>query len=188
MFKMENLYATGESVILFNAFVVFSICFYIITFFLIVASLCKIFSKADKLDLFALVPILNLWLWFEICGISGFWSLIPGLNIILFIISLFKIPVRFGKKRIFGLGILLIPYLFLPCLAFNKKAEYVKPEPKIKKKKIKSKNKKEKIEILELDSSNESVEILELEDSNDNIEVLELENSDDNIEVLKLDI
>lgn len=165
MFKMENLYATGENITLFNIFVVFSICFYIIACILIIISLCRIFSKADKLDMFALVPFLNLWLWFEICGISGFWSLVPILNIVFFFISIFKIPVRFGKKKIFGLGILFIPYLFLPYLAFDKKLEYIKPKVKKDKKKETKNDKKEteRIEILELEDSSEKIEVLELE-------------------------
>lgn len=168
MFKMENLYATGENITLFNIFIIFSICFLLITFILILISLCKIFSKANKLDVFALVPFLNLWLWFEICGISGFWSLVPVLNIVFFFVTLFKIPTRFGKKKIYGLGILLIPYLFLPYLAFDKNLNYIKPEIKIKnkktreKKKKKTKNMTEEIEVLELDSSSDAIEVLEL--------------------------
>ena len=171
MFRMDNLYEALGNLTLFNIFIAFSIAFYLITFILSMIALCKIFAKASKPDIFAFVPFLNLWLWFEICGIRGFWSLIPGANIILLIISLFKFPVRFGCKPIYGLGILFIPYLFLMYMAFNKNLNYIPPVFKDKKKerekkenKPKKKSKKEEIEILDLnDYSENKPEVLELE-------------------------
>ena len=112
---------------------------------------------------------MNLWIWFEICGIRGFWSLIPIVNIILFFISLFKIPARFGKKKIYGLGILFIPYLFLAYIAFDKSVLY--DTPKVVKTKNKMKENKQKKDK----KKTKEIEILELEDFNDDIEVLELE-------------
>lgn len=166
MFKMENLYAALGDVTLFNVFVLVSLVFYIITFIIILISLCKLFSKAFKTDVFALVPFFNFWVWFEICGISGFWSLIPIVNIVLLFVSLFKAPVRFGKKWIYGLGIMFIPYLFLPYLAFNNDLKYIKPEIKNKKKKKNKKSntiKNEDVEVLKLDG--EVIEILNEEEA-----------------------
>lgn len=178
MFNMDNLYEIVGNVPLFNVFVVVLLSFLFITFILTIVALWVIFTKANKINWSILFPVWNLWVWFEVCGISGYWSLIPGVNIILLFISIFKFPLRYNKKKIYGLGILFLPYLFLMFFAFNKDLNYIKPEFKGKNRKNKKmKNKKqkvEKIELLELDgTTSEVTEILIPEE--EKIEILDEE-------------
>jgi len=89
-----------------------------------VVSLWKIFTKAGRPGWYSIVPFLNTWTLFEIAGISGFWSVVPGANGIFMIISYFNLAERFGKDKVYGIGLLFLPYVFFPMLAFGK-ANYI---------------------------------------------------------------
>jgi hypothetical protein len=94
------------------------------------------------------LPVLGLWKVFEKAGISGWVALIPVLNWLgvlkllgrsyLWVLCfIFFFPVthviasvlmawRFGKSALFGLGIALVPGLFLPVLGYGD-ARYLRP-------------------------------------------------------------
>ena len=89
---------------------------------ILIISMWKIFTKAGKPGWAAIVPIYNLIVLLEI-GCKPIWwfilMLIPFVNIIILIILLIEIAKRFGKGVGFAIGMLILPFIFYPMLAFG---------------------------------------------------------------------
>lgn len=89
---------------------------------ILVISLWKIFTKAGKPGWAAIVPIYNLIMMLEI-ACKPIWlfilMLIPLVNIIILIIVLIELAKRFGKGVGFAIGMLILPFIFYPMLAFG---------------------------------------------------------------------
>ena len=81
-----------------------------------------IFRKANKPGWAAIVPFYNLYVMFEITWGSG-WRfllmLIPIYNIILSIQTQIRLAKAFGKGGGFAAGLIFLPYIFIPILAFS---------------------------------------------------------------------
>lgn len=91
-----------------------------------IASLWKIYTKAGKPGWACLVPIYNLVILLEIVKKPVWWiilMLIPIVNIIIMIIVAVELAKAFGKPGGFAAGLILLPYIFYPILAFGN-AEY----------------------------------------------------------------
>lgn len=89
---------------------------------LIVISMWKVFVKAGKPGWAAIVPIYNVIVLLEIAGKPLWWFillLIPFVNIIVGIIMLVAVARNFGKGVGFAIGMLLLPFIFYPMLAFG---------------------------------------------------------------------
>ncbi len=95
---------------------------------LMIISMWVIFSKADQPGFGAIIPIYYNILRFRVAGMSGWWFLslfIPVLGwIIWFLIVPFKTADNFGKGFLYALGLIFLPFVFYPHLAFSS-AEYV---------------------------------------------------------------
>lgn len=99
---------------------------------LLVYSLWRIFEKAGKPGWAALIPIYNLIIWLEIIGkppIWILWLLIPCTFPIFYIWSTNLLAKSYGKSVGFTIGLLLLPYIFFPLLAFTD-ARYLGPSAK----------------------------------------------------------
>ena len=82
-----------------------------------------IFRKAGKPGWAAIVPFYNLYVLFEITWGSGMrflLLLIPIYNIILSIQTQVRLAKAFGKSGGFAAGLIFLPYIFIPLLAFGK--------------------------------------------------------------------
>ena len=96
---------------------------------LMLASLWIILNKAGRPGVAAIIPIWNI---IEIIRISGkplWWIvllLIPIVNLVIMIIILNGISKGFGKEAGFTVGLVLLPVVFFPILAFGK-ATYSQP-------------------------------------------------------------
>ncbi|HEX3069393.1 MAG TPA: DUF5684 domain-containing protein [Thermoanaerobaculia bacterium] len=89
---------------------------------LIVISLWKIFVKAGKPGWAAIVPIYNLIVILEIAGKPIWWfilMLIPLVNIIVLILVYIAFARNFGKGVGFAIGMVILPFIFFPMLAFS---------------------------------------------------------------------
>jgi hypothetical protein len=96
---------------------------------LILVSLWKLFVKAGKPGWAAIVPIYNIITELEIVGRPWYWlllMLIPFVNIVLAIIVTFRMAKVFGKDTGYGFGLLFLPFVFYPLLAFGD-AKYMGP-------------------------------------------------------------
>jgi hypothetical protein len=81
-----------------------------------IASLWKLFSKAGEPGWASLVPIYNMIVLLKISSMPWWWVLLAC--IAQFIIP-FKLAANFGKGTGFAVGLLLLPFIFLPMLAFG---------------------------------------------------------------------
>lgn len=81
-----------------------------------------VFRKAGKPGWAAIVPFYNLYVLFDITWGSGmrFLLLIPIYNIILGIQTQVRLARAFGKSGGFAAGLVFLPYIFIPLLAFGK--------------------------------------------------------------------
>ncbi|HEX7679841.1 MAG TPA: DUF5684 domain-containing protein [Thermoanaerobaculia bacterium] len=89
---------------------------------ILIISLWKIFTKAGKPGWAAIVPIYNVIVMLEIACKPIWWfilMLIPLVNIIVIIIVLIELAKRFGKGVGFAIGMLILPFIFYPMLAFG---------------------------------------------------------------------
>jgi hypothetical protein len=88
-----------------------------------IVSLCKVFEKAGEAWWKAIIPIYNFFVLVSIAGKPMWWGflmLIPIVNIpVVFIIHI-ALARRFGQGVAFGLGLVLVGFVFFPLLAFGK--------------------------------------------------------------------
>lgn len=97
-------------------------------FALIVAMFAKIFQKAGRLGLEAIIPIYNTYVLFSITTsrplLYFILSFVPVIGTIVYLGALMNLATVFNKPGIYKLGILLLPFIFLPIIALDK-SEYV---------------------------------------------------------------
>ncbi len=99
----------------------------------VVVSAWKIFTKAGKPGWAALIPIYNVVKMLEIVGKPDWWVLlmfVPFVNCIISIIIAYHLALVFGKDTLFTLGLIFLPFIFYPILAFGD-AKYQGPTSQI---------------------------------------------------------
>ena len=112
-----------------------------------VVSMYKIFVKLGKPGWYVLIPFMNLWVLFELTGIMPMLSLIPLINIGAAVVAVFRLAKKFNRSPLFGIGLVLFSYVFIPMLSTVKTKEEVELDnfkfvPKSKQKEeIKEENK-----------------------------------------------
>ena len=112
--------STDSSV--FGAIFGVGMIFYFAILILVIASLWKLYEKAGKPGWASIVPVYNSLVMIEIVGkptIWILWLLIPCVNIV-FAIWLLNLFVKsFGKSEGYTVGVILLPFIFIPMLAFG---------------------------------------------------------------------
>ncbi|MEI7946190.1 MAG: DUF5684 domain-containing protein [bacterium] len=96
-----------------------------LTVFLVV-TMWKVFAKAGQPGWACLVPIYNTCVWLKIAGKPMWWFfllLIPVVNFIIAILAVVGLANKFGKGGGFAVGLIFLPIIFYPILAFGD-AEY----------------------------------------------------------------
>jgi len=89
---------------------------------LMIVSMWKIFVKAGQPGWAAIIPIYNIIVLLQIVRKPIWWiilCLIPLVNIVIGIILCIELAKVFGKSAGYGIGILLLSFIFLPMLAFS---------------------------------------------------------------------
>ncbi|MBD5523289.1 MAG: signal peptidase I [Lachnospiraceae bacterium] len=95
----------------------------------VLVGLWKVFEKAGKPGWGAIVPLYNLYCLFEMTFGTGWLFLlifVPCVGAIMTIIMWIKLAMAFDKGVGFGIGILFLPFIFVPMLGFGD-AQYVGP-------------------------------------------------------------
>lgn len=90
--------------------------------FFIFACMWKIFTKAGKEGWAAIIPYYNYYVLLQIVGRPGWWLLlylIPCVNIVIMFIVAMDLAKSFGKETGFAIGLVLLPFIFYPILAFG---------------------------------------------------------------------
>lgn len=99
---------------------------------LMIVSLWKIFKKAGKPGWASIVPIYNIYIMCEIAEKEWWYvllSCVPFANIYAMIVLYNGMAKRFGKSGGFVAGMILLPVIFFPMLAFGKDAAIVNNQP-----------------------------------------------------------
>jgi len=97
--------------------------FYIAALIFFIVTVWKIFSKAGRPGWAAIIPIYNTIVMLQIANKPVWWIflyLIPFVNIIIGVIVVYNLAKVFGKGGGFTLGLILLPIIFYPILAFGK--------------------------------------------------------------------
>ena len=95
----------------------------------LIVTMWKIFTKAGKPGWASIIPIYNVFVMLDIAGKPAWWFLlflIPFVNLIVSILVIAGIAANFGKGGGFVVGMILLPIVFYPILAFGS-AQYSKP-------------------------------------------------------------
>ena len=80
----------------------------------------KIFSKSGQAGWKALVPFFNLFVFTKIVGKPVWWLIIYLIIPVGYPLSSLQIAKLFGKNMIFSIGLIFLPMIFFPLLAFGK--------------------------------------------------------------------
>lgn len=86
---------------------------------------CKwiIFEKAGRKGWESIIPIYNIVIEMQMLDVP-MWMLllliIPGLNVVIPIMIAIKYTEKFGKESAYALGLIFLPFIFYPMLAFGK--------------------------------------------------------------------
>jgi len=113
----------GDLILILGAYFVFVLA---LAIFMIVC-MWKIYAKADKPGWASIVPIYNYVVLLEIIKKPIWWiilMLIPIVNFIIIIIIMIELAKAYGKDGGFAVGLILLPIVFFPILAFGD-AKYV---------------------------------------------------------------
>jgi hypothetical protein len=89
---------------------------------IMIAAMWKVFEKAGHPGWAAIIPIYNLYILLKIAGRPGWWILlyfVPIVSIIIAIVVSIDIAKRFGKGVGFALGLVFLPIIFYPILAWG---------------------------------------------------------------------
>lgn len=94
---------------------------------LMLVAIWKVYTKAGQPGWACLIPFYNAYVFLKIAGKPGWWLIllfVPLLNIIYGIIALAGLAKNFGKGAGFVVGLIFLPFVFYPILAFSD-AQYV---------------------------------------------------------------
>lgn len=97
---------------------------------LLLVSMWVIFQKAGKPGWAAIIPIYNTLVALEVVGKPWWWLillLIPIVNIVVGIMFSRELARVFGQDVAFTVGLVVLPFIFMPLLAFGK-YKYTKPK------------------------------------------------------------
>ena len=91
----------------------------------------NVFRKVYKNENSSFIPILNLFSMLEIGDVSTFWGIlffVPFLNLIPLMLMGVGVGKNFNCSMGFTIGLVLLPFIFYPLLAFSDKSYKVNDE------------------------------------------------------------
>lgn len=115
-----GFYALFDQIL--NYQIQFIIFIYFIISFFILFCLGNIFNKADESGWKVFIPVYNIIVLLKIIGKPSWWAIllvIPVINIIISIWVTNLISVKFGKNKGFTFGLIILPIIFYPILAYG---------------------------------------------------------------------
>ena len=102
--------------------VLFFFVIYAAVIVLVIAGMWKMFVKAGQQGWLSIIPILNTYVIIKLAGREGWWILlflIPCVNIVVAIIVYMDLAQKYGKSAAYGLGLVFLPFIFIPMLGFG---------------------------------------------------------------------
>lgn len=89
---------------------------------LLIIAMWKIFQKAGEAGWKSIIPLYNTYIMYKITWGSGWFfllSLIPVINVFMYIITAYKLAKAFGKGFLYTLGLIIFPFIFQLILGFG---------------------------------------------------------------------
>ena len=89
---------------------------------LVIAGYWMVFQKAGQAGWKSLIPFYNMYVLMQICGKPGWWMfllIIPLVGVVVLLFAMLSLAKKFGRGELFGVGLLLLPMIFFPLLAFG---------------------------------------------------------------------
>lgn len=111
------------------------IVFFVVYFgfiILMIASMWKLFDKAGQKGWCAIVPILNIIVLLKVVHKELWWIilfLIPCVSIVAWIVVALDTAKAYGKGVGYGVGLIILPFIFLPILGFGSSQYVLQPDP-----------------------------------------------------------
>jgi hypothetical protein len=102
---------------------------YIAVVVIVIVAFWMLFTKAGKPGWAAIIPFYNIWVAWEVAGKPGWWLVfyfIPIVNIVFWVIWCLQIAPRFAKGTGFAVGIIFLPFIFVPIMGFDS-SKYIAP-------------------------------------------------------------
>jgi hypothetical protein len=96
--------------------------FYLAIVIVMIVANWKVFEKAGQPGWACLIPFYNIYIFLVIAGKPAWWLvllLIPVVNIIFAVIACIAVAKKFGKDALFGVGLVLLGFVFFPILAWG---------------------------------------------------------------------
>ena len=95
---------------------------YLAIIVLTIVSMWKVFSKARQPGWASIIPFYNTYILLLIGGKPGWWLIlffVPLVNLVVAIIAVLAVAKSFGKGVGFTVGLILLPFIFWPIMAFD---------------------------------------------------------------------
>tara|TARA_Y100001968_G_scaffold158698_1_gene145121 strand:- start:895 stop:2766 length:1872 start_codon:yes stop_codon:yes gene_type:complete len=95
---------------------------FLLIIILLIVSNWKIYQKANQPGWASIIPIYNYLVLFRIIGKPWWWLIlmcIPYINIVMIVWATNLLSKKFGKDEGFTIGLIILPFIFLPILAFG---------------------------------------------------------------------
>jgi len=95
---------------------------FLLIIILLIVSNWKIYEKANEPGWASIIPIYNSLVLFKIIGKPWWWLIlmfVPYINIVIIVWATNLLSKKFGKDEGFTLGLIFLPFIFLPILAFG---------------------------------------------------------------------
>jgi len=89
---------------------------------LIIAGQWIVFQKAGQAGWKCLIPFYNMYVLMEISGKPGWWMFllfVPLVGIVIYLFAMLSLAKKFGRSELFGVGLVFLPMIFFPVLAFG---------------------------------------------------------------------
>jgi hypothetical protein len=106
----------GGGIPIFLSLMILAVCL------LIIVAQWKIFQRAGQAGWKSLIPFYNMYILMEIAGKPGWWMfllLVPLVGVVILLLAMLSLAKKFRRSELFGVGIFLLPMIFLPVLAFG---------------------------------------------------------------------
>ena len=103
--------------------------FWLVLLVLVIVALWYVFTKAGKPGWAAIIPFYNAWAAWEVAGKPGWWMFlffIPIVQLVFWVILCLQLAPRFSKGTGFAVGLVFLPFIFLPIMGFDS-SKYIPP-------------------------------------------------------------
>lgn len=126
------MYTSDADAILAAFFGIYAVAMIIslILAIILLIALWKLFAKAGQPGWAAIIPFYNTYVLFDVAMGNGLLFLlcfIPVVGIVMIYVAYAKLALAYGKGAGFVVGTVLLPYIFLPILAFGNN-QYIGPQ------------------------------------------------------------